>query len=132
MSRFSVVAAISSRPTEALGVCVLEDDRAVRNICTYEGILQDEIDWMHNLSEPVWRLFELASFSGSSCSAIRTDCLDCAHTSCAYTYTRFLDEVRSLPWSLAIGDVASNLDYLQQAQRLWKTRFRRRFNNFSR
>ena len=62
ISRFSVVASISSRPTEALGVCVLEDDRAVRNISTYGGILQDEIDWMHNLSWPVWHLFELASF----------------------------------------------------------------------
>ena len=58
----------------------------------------------------MWHLLELASDSGSSCTAIRSDCLDRAHTSCAYTYKHFLKQVRSLSLCLAIGDVASNFD----------------------
>ena len=110
MVRFSAVSAIASRPTGALSLAVLEDDRAVRNIGAYEACLQDEMDWMQNLGEPVWHWFLRASDSGSSCSALRSDCLDCAHTSCAHTYKTFLYQVRSLLWCLAIGDVASNLD----------------------
>ena len=110
MRLFSVVAAISSRPTETLSLAVFEDDRAVRNIEAYEGHLQEEIDWLQNLNEPVWHLLELACDSGSSCRAIRSDCLDCAHSSCSYVFKNFLQQVRSLPWCLAIGDVASNLD----------------------
>ena len=47
----------------------------MRNLEVYEAHLQDEIDWMQNLGEPVWHLLELASDSGSSCTAIRSDCL---------------------------------------------------------
>ena len=111
MRYFCVVAAISSRPTEALSLALLEDDRAVRNVEAYEACLHEEMDWMQNLTLPVWELLELvACTSDSSCRAIRSDCLDCAHTSCSYTFKNFLQQVRSLPWSLAIGDVAVNLD----------------------
>ena len=53
MLRFTEVAAISSRPTEALSLALLVDDRAVRNLEAYEAHLQDEIDWMQNLGETV-------------------------------------------------------------------------------
>ena len=49
MRRFSVVAAISSRPTEALSLAMLEDDRAVKNIGSYEACLKGELDWMAQL-----------------------------------------------------------------------------------
>ena len=78
MRRFIVVAALSSRPAEALGISVLEDDRAVRQIVTYENILAEEMNWLKGGPEPVWQLLSLASISGSPCSAIRNDCLDCA------------------------------------------------------
>ena len=130
MTRFSVVAAISSRPTEALGLAVLEDDRAVRQIESYESILADEMVWMTNLGEPVWRLLELASFPGASAATIKTDCMDCAHTAIAYTYRTLLGKVRTLPWSLAIGDVFPILMPLPRAQRFWNTRWRRQLSNF--
>ena len=110
MRHMAVVAALSSRPTEALSLAMLEDDRAVRNIDNLEGILTEEMNWLQQLSLPVWQLLSLASDSGSSCRAIRSECLDCAHTSVSYTYKNFLSQVRSLPWSLAIGDVSANLD----------------------
>ena len=110
MRHLAVVAALSSRPTEALSLAMLEDDRAVRNIENYESILADEVHWLQQLSLPVWRLLSLASDSGSDCRAIRSECLDCAHTSVSYTYKNFLSQVRSLPWRLAIGDVSANLD----------------------
>ena len=110
MRHLAVVAALSSRPTEALSLAMLEDDRAVRNIGSYEGILTEEVDWLQQLSMPVWQLLSLASDSGSSCRAIRSECLDCAHTSVSYTYKNFLSQVRSLPWSRAIGDISANLD----------------------
>ena len=106
----SVVAALSSRPTESLALTVLEDDRAVRNIQDYEDTLQDEMEWLQTIGELVWDLLALASDSGSSGRSIRADCLDCAHTSCGYTTTHFFEQVRTLPWSLAIGDISSNLD----------------------
>ena len=110
MRRFCAVAAISSRPTEALSLAMLEDDRAVRNIVSYEACLKGELEWMEQLGEPVWLLLEHACASGSSCTAIRSDCLDCAHTSLAYSYKNFLDKVRSMPWCIAIGDVDANLE----------------------
>ena len=39
--RFSAVAAIASRPTEALSLAVLEDDKTARNIGAYEACLQE-------------------------------------------------------------------------------------------
>ena len=42
--------------------------------------------------------------------------MDTACTSCAYTHTHFLSHVRALPWSLAIGDVGSNLNALEQSE----------------
>ena len=113
MRLFSVIAAIASRPTESLSLMMLEDDRAVRLIDEYESCLRDEMHWMANISEPVWEMMELvACMSGSTGRAIRSACLDCAHTSCSYTHRNFLSHVRSLPWSLAIGDIAANLEAL--------------------
>ena len=111
MRFFSVVAAISSRPTESLSLMMLEDDRAVRNVEAYEACLDEEMEWMANITEPVWQMLELAACnSDSSSRTIRSACLNCAHTSCSYTHHNFLKHVRSLPWSLAIGDVEANLE----------------------
>ena len=63
MRYFCVVAAISSRPTEALSLALLEDDRAVRNVEAYEACLHEEMDWMQNLTLPVWELLELVAYS---------------------------------------------------------------------
>ena len=113
MRFFSVVASIASRPTEALSLMMLEDDRAVRLVEAYEACLNEEMDWMANITEPVWQMLELvACSSGSTCRAIRSACLHCAHTSCSYIHHNFLDHVRSLPWSLAIGDIEANLESL--------------------
>ena len=56
MRRFCVVAALASRSTEALGLAVLDDDRAVRQILSYESILEEEMHWLTMLPEPVWHL----------------------------------------------------------------------------
>ena len=53
MRRFCVVAALASRSTEALGLAVLDDDRAVRQILSYESILEEEMHWLKMLPEPV-------------------------------------------------------------------------------
>ena len=113
MRLFSVITAIASRPTEALSLMMLEDDRAVRLIEEYEGCLSEEMQWMAHISDPVWEMLALvACNSGSTGRAIRSACLDCAHTSCSYTHRNFLSHVRSLPWSLAIGDIDANLESL--------------------
>ena len=54
MLRFNVVAAIYSRPTEALSLAVLEEDRAVRNLKVYEAHLQHEIDWTMGVDAASW------------------------------------------------------------------------------
>ena len=97
----TVIAAIASRPTEALSLMMLEDDRAVRLIEEYEGCLSEEMQWMAHISDPVWEILALvACIEGSTGRAIRSACLDCAHTSCSYSHRNFLSHVRSLPWSL--------------------------------
>ena len=61
MRYFTVLAAISSRPTEARSLAVLGNDRAVRNVEACEACLQEEMDWMHNRSEPVGQMLELVA-----------------------------------------------------------------------
>ena len=113
MLHYSLIAAISARPSEALSLALLEDDRAVMHIDAYEAHLRDEVTWIEDISEPVWEMLASVVKPGSFCRAVRSECLDAAHASCAYIYMHFLKEVRSMPWSLAVGDVSANLDVLE-------------------
>ena len=58
----------------------------------------------------MWHLLGSVIDPGSFCIALRSDCLDAAHISCAYIYQKFLVKVRALPWSLAVGNLAANLN----------------------
>ena len=44
------------------------------------------------------------------------DCLDAAHVLCAYIHDHFVKEVRSLPWSLSIGDICAYVGALMASE----------------
>ena len=112
MIRYAVIAAVASRPSESLSVALLEDDRAVMNIDSYEAQLREELEWVYSVDLQVFQLLGTLVGPDAHATALRTDCIDASHVSCAYIYEHFLKEVRTLPWRLAIGDIDANLDAL--------------------
>ena len=87
MPHYAVIASIASRPSEALSLALLEDGRAVIHTDAFEAHLKDEVLWIEGIRDPVWEVFASAAcIPGSSCRALRSECLDAAHASCAYIH----------------------------------------------
>ena len=69
--RYSVIAAISCRPSETLAWALLEDERAVMHIEVYESHLKEEVEWIESIGQPVWCLLSSVIDPGSFCRAVR-------------------------------------------------------------
>ena len=106
--RYCVISALGTRPSEAVSIALLEDDRAVAQIDKYEGSMREEVLYLTGLPMAVYELLASHIDAGSSATELRSQILD-SELACSYTYQHFLSEVRSLPFSLGIGDIQANL-----------------------
>jgi hypothetical protein len=106
MLRYAAVCAVASRPTEALLMSLLEDDRVVRQLDTYEEVCADELRWIEDAPEELFELLAISAGQPSTARSIRSACTSSAHTSVAGVEKRFFSQVRYLPWSLARGCIA--------------------------
>ena len=112
MLRYGVIASIASRASECLALDLLEDDRAVRQICVYEATVQDELNWIARLPTGVWDVLGQLTEAAAGSSNLRSDCLDAAFAASAYVHQNFFSQVRCLPWTLAMGNVEDNVEVL--------------------
>ena len=75
MIRYAVIAAVASRPSESLSVALLEDDRAVMNIDSYEAQLREELEWVYSVDLQVFQLLgTLVGPDAHACVGIHVQC----------------------------------------------------------
>ena len=120
--KFAVMAAMSAYPSDTLLTELLEDDRVAKRLPHLEQCLEDEMNWVSDLAEPVWELLNLAAggdgadMGERSSRELRSDTLAAAHASVAFASLRVFRPAKQHPWSLAQGDIDQNLETLQQLQ----------------
>ena len=73
MIRYAVIAAVASRPSGSLSVALLEDDRAVMNIDSYEAQLREELEWVYSVDLQVFQLLGTIVGPDAHATALRTD-----------------------------------------------------------
>ena len=82
---------------------LLDDDRAVRQLDTYEEVCVEELRWIEDALEELFELSAISAGRPSTARSIGSACTSAAHTSVAGVEKRSVSQVRSLPWSLARG-----------------------------
>ena len=109
--KYAIVAAMSSNVSDAVLVELLEDDRLARHVAAIERGLQEECQWIADVSGFTWnRLSGL--LSGLPAKALRSACCLAASISAAYFTRKCLQVVQSFPWKLCVGNIADNLEQL--------------------
>lgn len=106
---YATVGGIVSHVADAFLVELLEDDRVAKRSDELEALLVEELEWVMGISFEVWgKLARL--IPGYSSHLMRANCVRSAHIVQAFIFRRVLQKARGLPWSLARGDVAANLE----------------------
>lgn len=114
VKRFVCVAGVAAFIPDGVLVALLQDDRVVQQLPELERALSEEHDWLSHLATPLWR--RLASVTEETSYALRSDALRVATVVAGYIANNIFKVARSYPWSLAVGDVAENLDRLVREQ----------------
>jgi hypothetical protein len=109
--RYSAIASIAANACDAVLLELLEDDRLGKRLPEVEEKLQEELSWIASIEPFVWQ--RLASFvPGLTSATLKNDCIWAANISASFMERKALSVARGLPWSLARGDMNSNLDQL--------------------
>ena len=106
-----VKASLASRPMDAVQAILVKDGRVVKQLSELRGAIDKEMTQIENLEPFIWT--QLAAVCGLEPVELRDSVLRVAHVSCGFFRYRVLDEAEGLPWSLASGDVARNLELLK-------------------
>ena len=109
--KFVVRAAVSSHVSDAGLRTLMEDSRVVVHLPALKGSVQDEVQWLADVGGSVWTA--LAGASGEAASVLRSDTIASGHVALAFLHSRYIRAAQQLPWSLACGDPAANLDKLK-------------------
>ena len=113
---YAAVASVAAFLPEAFSLELAEDDRVLRNLDSLEEVALSELDWIANISHHVWHRLSLVAKSHLYQSQMRDACLDAAQTALGFIAHRVFSTARSLPWSLAIGDIDVNLNDLARGE----------------
>ena len=110
VDQFVGIIALASYPADAALRVLLEDSRLCRCADDVLAEIDHEAAFLTNLPESVWvAVGSVSRFTGSE---MRSESLEAAHLSVAFMWYRIFSQVRSLPFSLCVGDIAENLDRL--------------------
>jgi len=109
--QFIVRAAISSHVSDAGLRALMEDSRVAMRLPALKECVQEEMQWLADVGGSVWTA--LAGASGEAASVVRSDTVASGHVSLAFLHSRYLLAAQQLPWSLASGDPAANLEKLK-------------------
>ena len=86
-----------------------EDDRVAGRADELQAVVTDELHWLVNLPEDLWKELSFLVAPDASSSALRSGTLTAALISGAFAERRIFREATSLPWSLCQGDIRANL-----------------------
>ena len=126
MKKFSAAAALASYVSDAFLSEMMEDPRLPMRLAFLKQCVQDEQQWLDSLPFSVWE--SMAEVVGGAARELRTDTIAAGHISMAFLQNRVFSEAEKHPWSLASGDIASNLDALatgpepveRTARKIWR------------
>jgi hypothetical protein len=109
LRRFVVTAAYAASVPDALLAELFEDDRVAGRADELQAVVTDELHWLVNLPEDLWKELSFLVAPDASSSALRSGTLTAALISGAFAERRIFREATSLPWSLCQGDIRANL-----------------------
>ena len=110
--KFLAQVALACRPVESVMAEMMEDSRVMRRLQEIKDIMIDELDYLANLPKFVWA--RIAEACGCNIDDFIDDTMTGAHLSCGFLIFRIVKTAERRPWRLCLGNVAKNLDELQQ------------------
>lgn len=102
--RYAGVAALATRPADAVLSALFEDDRAVLHCHRYRTAMDEEVAYLWSVPDKVWSFVVEALPAEVSSIELRSDTIRSAAVSCAYISKVFFGPLRQLPWSLATSE----------------------------
>ena len=110
--RYIMIVALGSYPCEAWLSEIVVDDRLGARAEELQLLIEDELAYLHGISQVSWE--RLSSLSESwSWHQLRHRVLICGQSSSAYLNDKRLKHALGRPWSLCRGDIHSNLEQLR-------------------
>ena len=116
LKKFAVIAALASVVPDALLVELLADDRVVKRSETLRETVMEEMHWIESIGDSVWARLGFVVGAHSSPSELRHCVVHSASVAFAFVHKRIFQELESLPWRLAVGDIDQNLADLEESQ----------------
>lgn len=110
--QFIVRAALSSHVSDSCLRSLMEDSRVMRHLPALKEAALEEIGWLADLGDGTWS--SLAGISGEAASVLKSDTVAAGHIAWAFVHSRYVTMAGQLPWSLACGDPAANLEALKE------------------
>ena len=112
---FVALAAMCSHPCDVLLSELMADDRLLLHADKYQESVRAEMQGMLAVPDVVWD--EVAAMcDGVSGPALRAAVLSATHVSLGFIDTQVWSRLRILPWKLATGDIAANLEELSKME----------------
>lgn len=113
IKKFCCVATVTGQVSDTLLLDILDDDRVLKHLPKLEACVSEELKWAHNISEYTWERLAMAVGADWHAGEVRSEALHACHVSAAYIKNKVFTVARSLPFSLALGDVKDNLAKLK-------------------
>ena len=114
--QFIVRVALSSHVSDSCLHSFMGGSRVVRHLPALKEAALEEIGWLADLGDGTWS--SLAGVSGEAASVLKPDTVAAGSIACAFVHSRYVTKAGQLPWSLACGDPAANLEALSEQPQL--------------
>lgn len=88
---------------------LMEDDRVVRRLDTFETTMVEELTWLDNLKPNTWARIASVAGPGACPHKLRSEIMHDGQVACSFISNRVLTVARGFPWCLARGDVEQKL-----------------------
>jgi hypothetical protein len=111
--RFIMRAALASHVSDSVLSMLMGDSRVAMMLPDLRQAVQEEIEWLANLGGSVWSA--MAGPGNEAAHVLRSDTIAAGHVSIAFLHHRYFAAAGELPWSLASGDPAANLEKLKSS-----------------
>ena len=113
--RYTVTVSLLCYISESASAPLMEDARVAPQAEHIKGIISSEADYIYSLSSVTWQRLADIIRDGTSADELKTDVMFRSHTLRAFMFKRVFSKLDELPWSLAQGDVATNVSQLTMA-----------------
>ena len=113
MRLYLALAAAAARPSEALLLELMEDDRLLLHADKYWEVLEDELKYLLDAPLSCWQ--SIAGVLQVSAHDLRRWVVDATVTSIGYLWMDIWWHSSQAPWKYAIGDVRKNVEDLKVA-----------------